>query len=476
MHVPGDAFRRRLSVERGRALRARVRRRFVTALALFAPLAVVAAVHARVAGLSPADAAGRALLVFALAAAGAVAYALFALRGAPPVAVVAARLDDVAAADDPARAGLCAAAAHAAETPSYWAPLVLARADAVADGIAPLVHPGPPRWCGPRAATWLLIALAAAFAPTGPEGVLGGADAAGAKSGARGAASRPTSSDPEREADAADPRPDLRDLARLSLKAGRRTLAENEELVLGLELLMDRAVADAVPLEVVLAVADGLPSPDQGFGVGWRVARLALDWRTPRENGGRLTHLQSMNEALDAIGIPRRGMLTFVAAARVADPYASVKGGVLSEPLTVRFSPNVEKSRTEAPTPAPTAKGESKAKPEPKPDDRKKDGEARGKKPELGAPEELPDAQTYASLVRPLFNDGPTVEKDVAVYEREKGAVATPPPPPTAEDAGAPARTFERRAEAALRRAAASPAEREALRRYFALLRGERGP
>jgi hypothetical protein len=301
--------------------------------------------------------------------------------------------------------------------------------------------------------------------------VLGGASPERAGESASGLGPSRTGADRTRPADVDDPRPQLREAASLHLKAGRDVLHEGEELVLAIELLAERVVGEVVPLELVLAVADGLPSPDEGFGVGWRVARVPADFALPAAPG-RTTHLQPMRAALEAIGVPTRGMLTFVAAARPLDPAAPVRGGVVSEQLTVRFSPNITRERTEAPSRPPEAKAGEKAKPAPSPE---KQGEnvARGGKPELGAPEALPDAATYASLVRPLFNEGPTVEKDVAVYERERGGESAPPPPSPAPDAPPPPRTFERRPTSADSRPVVGPAERRAARDYFRRWQGD---
>jgi hypothetical protein len=461
-----------LADERSADRRGRRRRRFVVALALFAPLAVVAAVHARATAVASFEAAGRALAVFGGAFVAATAVGLFAGRRSPSPLAIAARLDAASGAG-----GLYSAATHALDPrrPTRLGPLVLMAADVAVAGLPPLPLRPAPRWCGPRMLVFLLIAILISFAPRGPYGALGGSKLGTKDAGVVG--DRPAGASNENADDAgkiADARPELRDLAKLFLRAGTTVVAENEEIVLGLELIVDHATGDDPPLELVLAVADGLPSPDQGFGEGFHVARLGVAWRLPKEDGGRVMDLVPMLQSLKDLGIYRDGLFTFVAAARVADPKASIRGGVLSNQLTVRISPNVEKSRTEAPSRVPQ-ESEASAAPAPqKPDGKPAAG--RGSKPELGAPQELPDAETFRSLVRPLFNEGPTVEKEVAVYDREEGGDAPPPPSSPPPPAAPGARAFERRPEAALVKPSLAPAERDSVRRYFERLRRGRGP
>ena len=465
----GASFEDRVMREARTSRRAYRRRRLALALALFCPLAVVAAVASRAFGRSPYDAAVAALAAFVAAICGAVVSALLAVRGAPGPARVASLLDGAAAGD-----GLFAAAAHALGgfSGSRLAAVVLGRADRAVLVVPPLPVVGLPRWCGPRLLAWLAAAFVVAFLPGGKDGVLGGADRSRGGEAAEGPLPDAKGADLRRPADADDRRPELRESARLNLTAATKVLHENQELILGIELLTDRAVGVAVPLELVLAVSNGLPSPDEGFGVGWRTAKVPVEWSLPPAAPGRVMHLQPMLQALKDIGMPREGFITFLAAARVSDPFAPIQGGVLSNQVTVRFSPNVTKERTESPERPPEAKEGPKAKPSPK-QEPKGDGTAKGAKPELGPPEPLPEVDTYASLVRPLFNEGPTVEKDVAIYDRETGGpgVMPPAPPPSTTP---PVRTFERRPEAPSSRTPLSPAERKAVRDYFARLRGER--
>lgn len=465
----GSSFESRVRRESRAAQRALGRRRLALALALFCPLAVVAAVSARALGRSSFDAAAAALCAFVAAVIGAVFAAVLAARRAPGPSRIAALIDAASGGD-----GLFSAAAHVLHRPAGGRldAVVLARADRAVDLAPPLPVVGLPRWTGPRILVWLAAAVVVAFLPGGKDGILGGADRSRGGDAAEGPVPDRKGADRSRSADAEDRRPELRELARLNLTAGNKVLHENEELILGIELLTDRAVGVAVPLELVLAVSNGLPSPDEGFGVGWRTAKVPVEWSLPPNAPGRVMHLQPMLQALKDIGMPREGFVTFLAAARVSDPFAPVKGGVLSNQVTVRFSPNITKERTESPERPPEAKSGPKAKPAPKPEP-KGDGTAKGAKPELGAPEPLPEADTYASLVRPLFNEGPTVEKDVAVYDRETGGPGVPPPTPPPSSTP-PARTFERRPEAAVPRVALNAADRKAVRDYFARLRGER--
>jgi hypothetical protein len=85
----------------------------------------------------------------------------------------------------------------------------------------------------------------------------------------------------------------------------------------------------------------------------------------------------------------------------------------------------------------------------------------------LGAPDRLPEARRVGVAVEPLFNDGPSIEKDVSVWDREKGGPATPPPPPPPVPATAPPRAPSPAKETDLVPPTFGPADRDAVRRYF---------
>jgi hypothetical protein len=165
-------------------------------------------------------------------------------------------------------------------------------------------------------------------------------------------------------------------------------------------------------------------------------------------------------------------LFTCLAAARVASDDSPIQGGVTSNQITFQVAENKEDLQTRAPTPRGQARQKEKPKPDPRSEPRAQSGGGEG--PKLGEPDRLPDAKRVKSLVKPLASDGPTIEKEIDVYDREEGGTAPPlpePPPPPAAVAG---RTFERRAEASILVPDLSPAERETLRRYFDRLRQEK--
>jgi hypothetical protein len=241
------------------------------------------------------------------------------------------------------------------------------------------------------------------------------------------------------------------------------TLEAPIELTFGLDV--KRPATAAVPIEVRLGVSDGLPYPDAGFGDGFRVLSIPLGWSVGTEPGllkrkfGVLEHLKSM-------GIYRPGLFTFVVAAAPLTSPSPIDPGIMGNTLVVQVAENVED--LSARLRVPMGSKEEKEKKEPSKEAPKKgDTEGSGVPPALGAPDRLPEARRVGVAVEPLFNDGPTIEKDVSVWEREKGGDTPPPPPPAPPPAAPASRTPVFKKETDLVRPAFSPADRDAVRRYF---------
>lgn len=241
------------------------------------------------------------------------------------------------------------------------------------------------------------------------------------------------------------------------------TLEAPIELTFGLDV--KRPATAAVPIEVRLGVSDGLPCPDAGFGEGFRVLSIPLGWSVGTEVGG-LERKFGVLEHLKSMGIYRPGLFTFVVAAAPVTSPSPIDPGIMGNTLVVQVAENVED--LSARLRVPMGSKEEKEKKEPSKEAPKKgDTEGSGVPPALGAPDRLPEARRVGVAVEPLFNDGPTMEKDVSVWDREKGGETPPPPPPPPPPAAPASRTPVFKKETDLVRPVFSPADRDAVRRYF---------
>lgn len=277
--------------------------------------------------------------------------------------------------------------------------------------------------------------------------------------------SRPSSSPATESAPAPETKKEVVPDVAITVVSDRRiyTLEAPIELTFGLDV--KRPASVAVPIEVRLGVSDGLPYPDAGFGDGFRVLAIPLGWSVGTDVGvlkqkfGVLEHLKTM-------GIYRPGLFTFVVAAAPVTSPSPIDPGLMGNTLVVQVAENVED--LSARLRVPMGSKEEKEKKEPSKEAPKKGNtEGAGTPPVLGAPDRLPEARRVGVAVEPLFNDGPTIEKDVSVWDREKGGDTPPPPPPPPPPAAPASRTPVFKKETDLVRPAFSPADRDAVRRYF---------
>ncbi len=351
------------------------------------------------------------------------------------------------------------------------APVVIARADEAARVVTPPRPGWLPAWPIRRTAYFLLISLALAVLPGGADGRSFGIGARGEDAAAtdptrptpvKSPRRQPTESQPE------DVRPELSEVAQLTLVSDHDIYGLGDEITLTLRLTAVHAFPQQVPVEVVLALTDGLPSPDVGFGEGFHPVPLDLSWALPAAAGEKVTQSFPVKGTLEALHLHRPGLITAFAAARVRDDDAPVSSGLVSNQITFQIAERKEDQRLHKPTPFGQQSQREKQKPEKKPEPPEPGGA--NKKPELGDKEPIPDFKRVPSLVQPLVNDGPSTTKDVDVYDREPGglppAVPTPPPPPAATD-----RTFLRRVEVPQLRPDLTPVERRVLKGYFDRIR-----
>ncbi|NRA95673.1 MAG: hypothetical protein HRU14_05630 [Planctomycetes bacterium] len=266
---------------------------------------------------------------------------------------------------------------------------------------------------------------------------------------------------------AATERPDLSELARFEIRTDHRIYLIGEEIRLTAAL---RPLADAggdVPLDVVVGVTDGLPSEDVGFGAGVHPIRAPWDWSFPEAGDEPLEgHLQ-LKTYLENFQIYKVGLITIEAwvASRGDGTSRPVRGGLASNQITIQIAENRKRQRVRKPEPVAKKRTPKKLKSDPKKEE--KDRGRRGRnKPELGDPDRLKAAQRKKKAVKPLLSDGPTVDKEVIVFEREQGGDA-PPPPAKRTLADSPARTFIKREEHAVERIGLSPLDRRLVKSYW---------
>ncbi|MAG55583.1 MAG: hypothetical protein CMJ83_04755, partial [Planctomycetes bacterium] len=264
-------------------------------------------------------------------------------------------------------------------------------------------------------------------------------------------------------------RPDASELARFEIRTDRKIYLLGEDIRLTAVLRPKAGVGRDVPLEVMIGVTDGLPSPDVGFGIGVRPIAPGWSWTVPEDPS---TPPQSdtlvLNGDLRRFGIYKVGLLTIQAWAVPSDE-THVEGGLVANTLTIQIAENRLKQRIRKPNPVDFAKNPRKKKSDPK-----KDKQGRGKrgdkKPRPGPKDRLERAQRKAKAVKPLLTDGPRVEKEVEVFDRQRGGQA-PRPRPRPPATETPARTFIKQEEEAIRRVPLTPRDRRVLKRYFDAVR-----
>jgi len=267
---------------------------------------------------------------------------------------------------------------------------------------------------------------------------------------------------------AAAPPPDLGEVARFEIRADRQIYVIGEEIRLTALLRPLAEVGADVPLSVVIGLADGLPSTDVGFGVGVRPVRPGWKWILAEGAKEPLEGRIELRPHLERFGLYKVGLLTIDAWTLTESGADAIDGGARSNTLTIQIAPNRKRQRIRKPEPV-ERKRQPKKKNDPNKD--KKDRGKRGEKPpELGDPDRLPDAQRKAKAVKPLLTDGSMVDKEVAVFERERGGEQVPSPSKLPE-AMSPTRSFIKSEEQAVKRLLLTPRDRRILKDYFDALR-----
>ena len=183
-----------------------------------------------------------------------------------------------------------------------------------------------------------------------------------------------------------------------------------------------------------------------------------------------------MKETLESLGIYRPGLVHGARRSRGRSTTAARSPRASrSNEITFQVAENKEDLADE--DAAAAGPGEAAREADPP---KKEEGATRGKRAAARAsrssaiPTGSPSAQRVASLVQPIVNPGPTVDKEVSVFEREPGGPAPPLPvaPQAADDT--PSRTFLRRPEVPLVPPDLSAEERDVLRRYFDSIRAQK--
>lgn len=261
--------------------------------------------------------------------------------------------------------------------------------------------------------------------------------------------------------------PDLSELARFEIRTDHRIYLIGEPIWLTAVL---RPLADAgdVPLEVVVGVTDGLPSKDVGFGVGVRPIRVRWNWSFPDIGDEPLQGRLELNSYLEAFGIYKVGLITIEAwvAPKGDGTSGPVVGGLASNQITIQIAENRKRQRVRKPEPVEKKRTPNKPKSDPKKDKKKRGRRGNQKPPDLGDPDRLKNAQRKAKAIKPLLSDGPTVDKEVVVFNREEGGNQAPPPAKRTlvEE---PARTFIKREEHAVEKLGLSPRDRRLVKQYW---------
>lgn len=469
--MPGQALQKRFRLERRISSRSAAANVLLWAFAFGGPVAVALVLHARLTSFDPGAGFRRFLVAWSGLAAAAVLGALLALvlRRASD-RVLAQRLDR-----RHEGVGLFSAAVALLRTeaaPSALGPVVIARADELVALLPLMSRIRHKAFKIRRTVLFFVLSLILALIPGGPSGSLAGMGA-GPDGPTRPEAGSESRADQSAAPESRENPPTLlHELVSLRLRSDHQIYSLGSEIFLVIEIETKRPIATDVPLEIMLAVTDGLPSPDVGFGPGFRPVPLRLKWSIPKEEGGKLKQIFPMKETLRTLGIYRPGLFTAEAFALPALDGAGVSDGARSNELTFQVTENKEDLQTKAPQ----AQGQQKQPEKKTPDETKSERGKEGgkKKPELGDPDRLADAQRVASLVQPIINPGPTIDKEVSVFDRETGGPAPPLPVARKAPDESAGRTFLRRPEVPQKAPELSVEERDVLRRYFDAIRGQK--
>ncbi len=331
-----------------------------------------------------------------------------------------------------------------------------------------------PRGSRPLPTSWLGLALGllclSMLVPTLPLGDLFGAgvDASSATQGSADPSPVPGAEVPgltEPSGGSPAPPPDLSEVARFEIRTNQKVYLLGEPIELTAVL---RPLADAggsVPLDVVVGLSDGLPSQDRGFGIGVRPVEAPWEWSLPGARDEPLEDRVDLVPHLRRFQIYKVGLITIEAwVAPRGHEEGVVVGGLASNRVTIQIAENRRKLQVRKPEPT-----QKKRSPQNRKRTRQKDGNAEARRgasrPKQGKPDRMAAAKRKAQAVKPLLASGPTTEKEVEVFERERGGTAPPPPPVPLPEA--PTRTFIKREEHAVKRLGLSPRERRLVRSYW---------
>lgn len=355
------------------------------------------------------------------------------------------------------------------------APLVLSAADAASRAIAAHSRAGAPAtptrpWSLALGCVIATVLLLLAPRRTGDGDAPGGGSGAG-----RGAATTPADAagtagarkpGDRRKAGAAAP---LDGIAQLTIATDRQLYLLGDEIKLTLRLETLAPAGEDLALETAVAATNGLPSPDAGFGIGFRALPLDLGWKLAPEPGPPLEETVVLKSRLEGAGVYGRGLITlFAEAAATAD--GADRGRLRSNQVTIQIAENIERLRVARKVPTEAVGGSKKPDPKPREREEPPKGRGGGGAPEPGAPADLPEFQRRAAAVKPLLSDAGMIEKEVEVFDRETGGPGAPPPAPPPADGG-PTRSFIRRAEEAMPRLRLPPRDRNLLRHYWDAVR-----
>lgn len=260
----------------------------------------------------------------------------------------------------------------------------------------------------------------------------------------------------------------LEDLAVLEVRTRHRVLMLGEpvELVVTLKARGERD--EELPLRIQVGVADGMPVPDQGLGPGFRVLQLPEPLELPREPGSGASRTLDLAPFMESWGIYGTGIFTLEARGGAADPERRDLGVVRGNRWSFQISENRRRHAVRKPEPV-TASRPVQV-PRKRPDPETSRAGRGGEPPEGGPPERLPGVPRRPAAVKPLLGDGPSVEKEVEVFERERGGGQPPAGTPSREHADLPRPVFTRKPENPVPALTYAPGERRLIREYFEAL------
>lgn len=377
-------------------------------------------------------------------------------------------------ATDPSGAVVTARRVPGLSNTQRYAPLVAHRLRSVALGVFPAARSSSARVIVALVAAVLIVVGSLLTSPLAA-GTQGG-EGASATSGGDAITQPEAAADDDGEAIASGT--ELADLVAVGIATARRIYLANEFIDLESQLRVRAGIGRRIRLQAILLVADGSLSPDRGFGPGVRPVVLPEPLELPAEASPEPHRWKvALDEILDALGMRQPGIITLeMTVFALGDAPDLPLGGAISTPWTIRIADNrsSQKAKQQAPT-EPERKEEKGQEPEPEsqsPEDQdpQSGGEETG--PELGAPEDLGPIEANPEAVEAEVGAGPEIEKQVKVFERQRGPGAPPPPaPPRIEVTPS---ELEKQAREAFKRKDLPPRERRLLEAYFERLRGGR--